>query len=639
MPIDTKQSSPQITDSALRMNSEFPELPDSVTQRFPEMATWAQAVDKFWRQNVNAVDDFARAVLDVTEIAGVLVVDSSDASLSIRRGTRKGGAWNDPDTPFYVNRDGFFSLANNLTWNPQERELTVTGTIIADSGTIGGWDITPTTLHKNNAVLDSAGQLALGTGNDIIILSSTDPTYRIWAGNATAGSASFSVTKAGVLFATGATISGTITATAGTIGGFNIGADYIRDVGNSMGLASTVTGGDDVRFWAGAAFANRNTAPFRMTESGALFSSSATFSGAVTITTTDQLLVSSNSSFFTWQGASIGSPGIFFQHDAVSTKGLSLLGVGSTTATSTVLGFNKARGSFGAFSNVSTDDVVGSVRFYSYTGVGPWQALSAVRAGITNSINTPYCLVDVGPSSGATSYWVFNYDGKLYFSDAVPANSYGSPYVSDSLSNLYRSTSGTMKTDGNFIVGTDFDLQGSVTGLLTFPNQTSTSHGVQFYDTTLFRQNTRTVALQSSSDTLLWVKSLDTTNNPLIELKTIAGSNAGIISTNWSSGGGFLYLAAGSNTPGGAGVSLSEAKVAHFLGTTEAGTGGTGTVVVDGGIYSTKKLITGSTLTTASGIAWDFGNQNLVSPTAPNRTITVSVGGTTLYLHAKTTND
>src|SRR3990167_10432725 len=53
------------------------------------------------------------------------------------------------------------------------------------------------------------------------------------------------------------TTSGGITATSGSIGGFSIGADYLRDVANSFGLASTVSGGDDVRFWAGAAFADR----------------------------------------------------------------------------------------------------------------------------------------------------------------------------------------------------------------------------------------------------------------------------------------------------------------------------------------------------------------------------------------------
>jgi hypothetical protein len=54
----------------------------------------------------------------------------------------------------------------------------------------------------------------------------------------------------------------------GTIGGFSLGSDYIRDTGNSFGFASTVTGGDDTRFWAGATFANRATAPMRISESG-----------------------------------------------------------------------------------------------------------------------------------------------------------------------------------------------------------------------------------------------------------------------------------------------------------------------------------------------------------------------------------
>lgn len=65
-------------------------------------------------------------------------------------------------------------------------------------------------------------------------------------------------------------ITGSITATSGTIGGFDIGSDYIRDSINSSGIASTVTGGDDIRFWAGNTFANRAIAPFRVSESGAI---------------------------------------------------------------------------------------------------------------------------------------------------------------------------------------------------------------------------------------------------------------------------------------------------------------------------------------------------------------------------------
>jgi hypothetical protein len=90
----------------------------------------------------------------------------------------------------------------------------------------------------------------------------------------------------GVLTATDAVISGTITATAGAIGGFSIGTDYVRDAANSFGLASTVTGGDDVRFWAGAAFASRATAPFRITEAGVVTATSGTI-GAWTLSTTD----------------------------------------------------------------------------------------------------------------------------------------------------------------------------------------------------------------------------------------------------------------------------------------------------------------------------------------------------------------
>ena len=75
------------------------------------------------------------------------------------------------------------------------------------------------------------------------------------------------------------TFSGTITATTGSIGGFSIGSDYIKDVADSFGLASTVSGGDDVRFWAGDTFANRATADFRVTEAGAVVASSMTITG------------------------------------------------------------------------------------------------------------------------------------------------------------------------------------------------------------------------------------------------------------------------------------------------------------------------------------------------------------------------
>lgn len=87
--------------------------------------------------------------------------------------------------------------------------------------------------------------------------------------------------RTGYLEAANAYIVGNITAESGNIGGFEIGASYIRDAANSFGLSSTVTAGDDVRFWAGATMVNMAAAPFRVTEAGVLTATSGTIGGCV----------------------------------------------------------------------------------------------------------------------------------------------------------------------------------------------------------------------------------------------------------------------------------------------------------------------------------------------------------------------
>jgi hypothetical protein len=61
-------------------------------------------------------------------------------------------------------------------------------------------------------------------------------------------------------------------------------------------------------------------------------------------------------------------------------------------------------------------------------------------------------------------------------------------------------------------------------------------------------------------------------------------------------------------------------------------------------IDSGSLTISGGSVTTAApasstAAAWKLGNVAVVSPTSPNRTIAVDVGGTTYYLAAKTTNN
>lgn len=82
----------------------------------------------------------------------------------------------------------------------------IKGSIIASSGEIAGWTINSDNLAKNNATLHSSGYLLLGSGNDIIRVDAADATYRLWVGNATAASAPLTITKAGAVTATSATI-------------------------------------------------------------------------------------------------------------------------------------------------------------------------------------------------------------------------------------------------------------------------------------------------------------------------------------------------------------------------------------------------------------------------------------------------
>lgn len=133
------------------------------------------------------------------KLGNVLVVDLANSRIYI--GT---GVWGNAATPFFVDSGANFSLGDKLTWNGSV--LNVSGTVVATAGSIGGWDINASTISKNNAILDSAGQLVLGTSNDVVYISATDGTYRLWIGNVSSGSAAFKVTKAGVLTCTGATI-------------------------------------------------------------------------------------------------------------------------------------------------------------------------------------------------------------------------------------------------------------------------------------------------------------------------------------------------------------------------------------------------------------------------------------------------
>ncbi len=131
------------------------------------------------------------------------------------------------------------STTEYINWDGTD--LTIVGGVSIDSLDIGGSDAT--SFH-------------------------VDVDGNMWLGAATFAAALFRVSNAGV-----------ITSTSGTIGGWTLGANALTtgSGATTVGLDNTVTGGDDIRIYAGSA--TPASAPFRVTEAGAVTALSITITG------------------------------------------------------------------------------------------------------------------------------------------------------------------------------------------------------------------------------------------------------------------------------------------------------------------------------------------------------------------------
>ena len=87
------------------------------------------------------------------------------------------------------------------------------GSITANAGSIAGWNLSGTTLSKNNIILDSTGQIQIGSNSNASVYLKSSGDFVMWAGNNTPdANAKFRVGSDGTLYATNANISGNITA-------------------------------------------------------------------------------------------------------------------------------------------------------------------------------------------------------------------------------------------------------------------------------------------------------------------------------------------------------------------------------------------------------------------------------------------
>lgn len=145
--------------------------------------------------------------------------------------------------------------------------LSITATITAASGKIGPWNISNTAIWKEASVFGAGTTGAMYFGNDGLSINNT-----------------FKVNSAGKLTATGADINGTITATNGKIGCWNItqtevnngvwGSGYGTGFGQKTGFSFS---GTDMAFWAG-------DGKFRVNYNGNLYSEAANIKGDINAT-------------------------------------------------------------------------------------------------------------------------------------------------------------------------------------------------------------------------------------------------------------------------------------------------------------------------------------------------------------------
>ena len=201
--------------------------------------------------------------------SGTIVLNSTSAVI------RAGQTAYDTGNGFYL-RGGtvaIFSMGddagNKITWNGST--LAVTGTLTATAGSFVG----SVTLGSSGTGSLSSGQSAYDTGTGFW-LERNAGTPRFSVGN----SAGNKLTWNGTTLA----ITGTLTSTAGTIGGWTIDSAGLR-----TGSGATTRGMDtgSTAFYAGSA--TPGSAPFRVSSAGALVATSATLttatvSGAITAT-------------------------------------------------------------------------------------------------------------------------------------------------------------------------------------------------------------------------------------------------------------------------------------------------------------------------------------------------------------------
>ena len=205
-------------------NEYWKSLKDNFNGLLATSYVWGKAD---WKWNGSGMSQFPTVVKITSsglEVVGDITAKSGSlAEMTIDGYLRFGGdssyyiSANKNDTNYYINLPGLrVDKASSAVFS---------GKLSAPSGTIGGFTITTSSIYKTKtSYSDSNSGVYIGTTGLGL------------------GPGKFYVTSAGKLYASDAEISGEITATSGTIGGFTIGASSLTN--SNGGSSIVITSGD-----------------------------------------------------------------------------------------------------------------------------------------------------------------------------------------------------------------------------------------------------------------------------------------------------------------------------------------------------------------------------------------------------------
>lgn len=363
---------------------------------------------------------------DKTLIMQVGAANSAN-QFSITASSNTSGNYNSADTPFYVDGTGRASLGTGLVWTGSVLSIvgsaSISGSVVANSGTIAGWTIQSGSLIATGASISGTGGLALGSP------------------------AKFTVDTSGNMVANSASISGSIVSSAGNIGGWSISSSALSS--SNVGLYAPVSpSATDIAIFAGSAIANRSTAPFRVDYSGNLTATNANISGSINATS------GSFSGQITASSGSVG--GWAIGNNSLSSGSITLFsGSGSSPAQIYVFNSNLTGRYSSVYSNTYSSSVAGygqpntpfyvdSTGKFSLGGGITWDGASALTiTGTVNSTNGNIGGWNIS-SSALTSSNVGLYaptspgsSEVAFFAGAAITNRASAPFRVDNSGNFY----------------------------------------------------------------------------------------------------------------------------------------------------------------------------------------------------------